>query len=34
MFLEGSVGCGSISLSGGSARIPTFGAALGFNWYF
>ena len=33
VFLEGSVG-GSISLSGGSARIPTFGAALGFNWYF
>lgn len=33
VFLEGSVG-GSISLSGGTARIPTFGAALGFNWYF
>lgn len=33
VFLEGSVGA-SLSLSGGSARIPTFGAALGFNWYF
>ena len=33
LFAEGSVGA-SISLSGGSARIPTFGAALGLNWYF
>lgn len=33
MFLEGSIGA-SLSLSGGTARIPTFGAALGFNWYF
>ena len=33
LFLEGSAGA-SISLSGGSARIPTFGAALGFNWWF
>jgi hypothetical protein len=33
VFLEGSVGA-SVSLSGGGARIPTFGAALGFNWYF
>jgi len=33
MFLEGSAGA-SISLAGGSARIPTFGAALGFNWWF
>ena len=32
VFVEGSVGA-SLSLSGGSARIPTFGAALGFNWY-
>ncbi|TVR91586.1 MAG: hypothetical protein EA416_09235 [Trueperaceae bacterium] len=33
VFAEGSVGA-SLSLSGGSARIPTFGAALGFNWFF
>lgn len=33
VFLEASLGA-SLSLSGGSARIPTFGAALGFNWYF
>ena len=33
VFVEGSVGA-SLSLSGGTARIPTFGAALGFNWYF
>ena len=33
VFLEGSIGA-SLSLSGGTARIPTFGAALGFNWYF
>ncbi len=32
VFVEGSVGA-SLSLSGGRARIPTFGAALGFNWY-
>ena len=24
----------SISLSGGSVRIPTFGAALGVDWWF
>lgn len=33
LFLEGSAGA-SISLSGGSARIPNFGAAVGFNWWF
>lgn len=33
LFLEGSVGA-SLSLSGGTARIPTFGAALGLNWTF
>ena len=33
LFLEGSIGA-ALSLSGGTARIPTFGAALGLNWYF
>jgi hypothetical protein len=33
VFVEGSVGA-SLSLSGGTARIPTFGAALGVNWFF
>ena len=32
-FVEGSLGA-SLNLSGGSARIPTFGAAVGVNWYF
>ena len=26
--------CAALSLSGGTASIPTFGAALGFNWFF
>jgi hypothetical protein len=33
VFVEASLG-GTLSLAGGSTRIPTFGAALGFNWYF
>lgn len=33
VFLEANLGA-AISLSGGSARIPTFGAAVGFNWDF
>ena len=32
VFAEASAGA-ALSLSGGSARIPTFGAALGVNWY-
>lgn len=31
IFVEGQIG-GALSLSGGSARIPTFGAAVGVNW--
>ena len=33
VFLEANLGA-AISLSGGTARIPTFGAAVGFNWDF
>ena len=33
VFVEANLGA-AISLSGGSARIPTFGAAVGFNWDF
>lgn len=33
VFLEANLGA-ALSLSGGSARIPTFGAAVGFNWDF
>lgn len=33
VFVEANLGA-AISLSGGTARIPTFGAAVGFNWDF
>lgn len=33
VFVEANLGA-ALSLSGGSARIPTFGAAVGFNWDF
>lgn len=33
LFLEGTLG-GSIGLSSGKAEVPTFGAALGFNYHF
>ena len=33
VFAEASLG-GSVDLARGGARIPTFGAALGVNWYF
>ena len=33
VFVEANIGA-AVSLSGGSARIPTFGAAVGFNWDF
>lgn len=31
IFVEGQIG-GALSLSGGGARVPTFGAAVGVNW--
>lgn len=33
VFVEAQLGA-SLSLSGGTARIPTFGAAVGFDWDF
>jgi len=33
VFVEANLGA-AVSLSGGTARIPTFGAAVGFNWAF
>lgn len=33
VFLEANLGA-AIALSGGTSRIPTFGAAVGFNWDF
>lgn len=33
VFVEANLGA-ALSLSGGTARLPTFGAAVGFNWDF
>lgn len=33
VFVEGALGA-TIALSGGTSRVPDFGAAVGFNWHF